>query len=230
MNKYKYLLFDNDETIMDFKKSEAVAFEETYNSFNLDIKYSKDLLISYSEINLLWWKKLERGEVNKETLLVKRFEDFLSKHNLKADALLMSETYKERLSLNNHLIDGALDLLKVLSKNHEIYIITNGVSSTQHSRINSSPIRQHIKDFFVSEDIGFSKPHKEYFNYVLKKSEIKSKEECLIIGDSLSSDIKGANNMGIDCVWFNLRNERNSDLKINYEVKSMQDLKKLFKE
>lgn len=222
--KYKYLLFDNDGTIMDFDKSEKFAFEQTFNKMKFEIEYSEVLLKSYSACNLKWWKKLERGECTKAELTTGRFKSFLEENNLNADPEGMCNYFVELLSQNNHLIDGALDLLKELSVNHKIYIITNGISKVQHRRIENSPIWQYVDELYISEDTGFEKPHHKFFEYVFEKGNIQDKSECLVIGDSLTSDIQGANNFGLDCIWYNPKNQKNTTCQINYTAKSIDDI------
>lgn len=222
--KYKYLLFDNDGTIMDFEKSEKVAFKQTFNKLNLGLEYSEELLKSYSTCNLKWWKKLERGECTKAELIIGRFNSFLQENKLNADPALMSKYFVGFLSQNNHLIDGALNLLKELSVNYKIYIITNGISKTQHSRIETSPILQYVDKFFISEDTGYEKPHNKFFEYVFEKGNIQNKSDCIVIGDSLTSDIQGANNFGLDCIWYNPQNLKNTKNDVTYEAKSIDDI------
>lgn len=224
---YTYLLFDNDGTIMDFDKAETIAFEQTYKKMNFDLEYSEELLISYSKCNLRWWKKLELGECSKDELVIARFEEFLQIHKLNANAELMNDVYWHYLGQNNQLIDGALDLLKKLSVNHKIFIITNGVSKTQHSRIETSPIWKYVDELFISEDTGYSKPHPKFFEYVLEKGKIQNKSDCIIIGDSLTSDIMGANNIGIDCIWYNPEHHENSSCNIQYIAHSIDDIEKI---
>lgn len=203
--KYKYLLFDNDGTLMDFKKAEEFAFEKTYKSCGCEefTPYSNNVLKLYSDINDSWWKKLERKECTKPQLMVGRFADFLKAMNItgiKAEAL--SEAYPKHLSKGGFLFEGAKELVEKLSKHYDIYIITNGIGFVQESRIKECDYYPYIKGVFISELLNAVKPDKEYFDKVL--SIINAKEsECLIIGDSLTADIKGGNLANIDTLWFN---------------------------
>ncbi len=143
------------------------------------------------------------------------------------DPKAMEISFPICLGKENQLLPYTLELLEILSQNYKIFIITNGLAKVQHSRIESSPMNKYIDKLFISDEIGFAKPAKEFFEYVLKKSGINSKEQCLIIGDSLSSDIKGANNIGIDCLWYNPNGQANSNCTINYEVSSLMEIKEL---
>ncbi len=224
MKKYKYLLFDNDETLMDFEHAQELAFKETYDEFSFDLPYDSSMLLTYSDFNNKWWQNFEKGLCIKEDLVVNRFKDFLESMGLSADGKKMNERYEFNLSKHNHLIDGALTLLRDLKPFYKIYIITNGVSFTQNGRIKTSPIFDLIDGFFVSEDVGYNKPNPMYFDYVLDKISAK-RSECLIIGDSLTSDIKGANNSFIDCVWFNKKHIKSpKEYYINHEITSLNEI------
>ncbi len=205
MKKYKYLLFDNDGTLMNFKKCEEHAFETAYKNSGAHsiIPYSDEILKLYSEVNDSWWKKLERKECTREELMKGRFKEFLTKLNISTvDPEILSEEYPKALSEGSFLYDGAETLLNKLSKEYDIYIITNGIGFVQKKRINKCAYLPYIKGIFISEELGAVKPEKEYFTKVLASINAK-KEECLIIGDSLSADIMGGNLSGIDTLWYN---------------------------
>ena len=125
---------------------------------------------------------------------------------------------------------GALETCKMLSEYCSLYIVTNGVSKTQHSRIRLSAIKDYFKDIFVSEDVGYQKPLKEFFDYVFEKINLIDKSRVLIVGDSLTSDIQGGNNAGIDTCWYNPKGIENTK-KVNctYEINNLQDLLSIIK-
>ncbi len=226
MPRYTHLLFDNDNTLMDFDKAEVLAFRECYLQFDFPLPYSDDLLKSYSDINKAWWKKFELGQCSKAELTVGRFAEFLTVHLLSLPPETMYEAFATALGRQNILIDGALDLLKRLHSNYSLHIITNGISKVQHSRINSSPIREYIGHVFVSEDVGYNKPDPRYFERVLKTLEV-CKHQCIVIGDSLSSDIKGANNSGIDCIWYNPLSLPGSTHNVTYNVTTLKEIEQI---
>ena len=205
MKKYKYLLFDNDGTLMDFKKCEEYAFETAYKRSGAHdiIPYSGEILKLYSEVNDSWWKKLERKECTREELMKGRFKEFLSKLNINSiNPETLSNEYPVCLSESCLLFDGAKELLSALYEHYHIYIITNGIGFVQKKRISKCEYLPFIEGIFISEELGAVKPEKEYFSKVLSYINAK-KEECLIIGDSLSADIKGGNLSGIDTLWYN---------------------------
>ena len=200
MKKYKFLLFDADNTLLDFTKAEDTAIRMTMSAFG--ITPTDELCKSYSRINDGLWKALERKEVTKEELKIKRFELFLKENSLVADYVLMTKCYMDNLSKQSFVIDGAKELLCSLQSDYEIYIITNGIGFIQRSRMGASEINTLFKKLCISEEIGFEKPDQRYFERVFADIENFDPKRALIIGDSLSSDIRGAVNCGIDSCYF----------------------------
>ena len=200
MKKYKFLLFDADNTLLDFTRSEDSAIRITMSAFG--IPPTDKLVESYSRINDGLWKALERKEIDKDTLKVLRFELFLKENSLSADHVLMAKQYTSNLSTQPYVINGARELLLSLEEDYEIYIITNGIGFVQRGRIGASEINGLYKKLYISEEIGFEKPDQRYFERVFADIENFDKKRALIIGDSLSSDIRGAVNCGIDSCYF----------------------------
>ena len=200
MKKYSFLLFDADNTLLDFTRSEDAAIRETLDFF--DIAPTSALCESYSKINDSLWKALERKEIEKEELKVKRFELFVKENAISADYKEMAKRYVEFLSRQSFVIDGARELLTKLQNDYEIYIITNGIASVQRGRMGASTIKDLYKKLYISEEMGYEKPDIRYFERVFSNIENFDKNRALIIGDSLSSDIKGAVNCGVDSCYF----------------------------
>jgi len=135
--------------------------------------------------------------------------------------------YREQLNESAVLIDGALEILEYLSRKYDLYVITNGVSKTQYNRLAKSGIDRYMKDIFVSEDAGCQKPRKEFFEYCFKRLGTDDVSQMLVIGDSLSSDIRGGNNAGIDTCWFNRKGDScPADISVDYEIRHLEELKK----
>lgn len=216
---YNILLFDADNTLFDFDKSEKLAFFETLPLFGItptEHNYS-----IYTRCNKQNWEALERGLIEKPRLLVKRFEDFLTEIEKPIDcAEQMHLKYTKLLSTKSILFEGALEMIKKLHKNGKrLFIITNGVTAVQEGRLYPSPIYPFIERVFISESMGVSKPQKLFFDLIEKQIPNFKRDECVVIGDSLTSDIQGANNAGLDCIWFNLEKKNApNNLKINFEV------------
>ena len=183
----------------------------------------------YKQINLKYWKMFERGEIEREALLVARFKEFCGLLNItNKDFSLLNETYFHYLSSTPFEIEGADEFLQKLSEKYNIYVITNGVKRVQTKRLSLVNITKYFKKIFISEEIGYQKPSIEYFEYVLKDLNLINKEEILVIGDSLSSDIQGGINAGIDTMWYNPKG-LSSDLKYTYQISNYDDFFKIIK-
>ena len=161
-----------------------------------------ELVSDYSRINDSLWKMLERGEIEKQVLLYHRFELVCEKYSFDADAKLMAKTYMETLSQKAYLLDGAQELCEKLYGKVRIYIVTNGVEFIQKRRYVGSGLDKYFERAFISGEIGFEKPSVEYFEHVAANIPDFDKSRTLIVGDSLSSDIAGGINYGIDTCWY----------------------------
>ena len=228
--KYKYILIDNDETLMDFKKAQEFAFSSMYkkSQLNSQLPFSDNLLESYQNCNHSWWKKFELGECNKAELQTGRFKDFLDENGLIADPDEINSSYMYELGEGRFLLDDALDILEYLHGRYKIYITTNGVAETQRRRINGSPIVNYVDGVFVSEETGFAKPDKRYFDFVKRQLDCEDSSDFIVIGDSLSSDILGAKNAGMDCIWFNPHNISNPEkISFSYEIHKLIEIKEI---
>ena len=219
--KYTTLLFDLDETLFDFLKSEEYAACKLMEVYG--IPATKDNYELYSAINAEKWLMLEKGEITRPKLLVERFADFFDRVGAKADPAEVNITYMKLLSQAGFMLDGALDTCRILSEKYTLYLVTNGTKYVQTGRLSNSPIMEYIKGVFISEDIGYNKPQKEYFDYVLAHIEEKDKSKILVIGDSLSSDIAGAVNSGLDCCWVN-RKKQAVDSPATFEIGDVTEL------
>ncbi|MBQ7654032.1 MAG: YjjG family noncanonical pyrimidine nucleotidase [Clostridia bacterium] len=219
----KTVFLDMDGTLLDFYKSESVALSKVLQDFKIEATDEKIKL--YSAINLSQWKRLEKGEIDRERVLVGRFEIFFDQLGETADASQARRLYEKYLSQGHYFIDGAEDLLEILSKKYDLYIATNGTKKVQLSRIASSGIEKYFKDIFISEDLGCNKPDKLFFEKCFEKIRSIDLSKTVIIGDSLSSDILGGNNAGIKTVWFNpLHEENNKSLRIDFETDDLSDI------
>lgn len=228
MKKYTTLLFDADMTLFDFDGAEKVAFGIVMSSHG--IEYSDADFERYREMNSKLWEMYSRGEITKERLQDTRFGMFCEtlENPPSLDGKSVNKEYVSALAECSELLDGALDLCRKLSAEYEMYIVTNGVSQTQKKRFYASSICKYFKDIFVSEDAGAPKPMREYFDYVFSRIGEDKKEGSVIIGDSLTSDIAGGNNFGIDTFWFNPDGKHNiTDIIPTKTVKSYSELLEL---
>jgi YjjG family noncanonical pyrimidine nucleotidase len=227
--KYRYLLFDADGTLFDFEKSEQHAFSDTMEKFG--IPYTDWHYRLYSSINLGYWKMLEKKMTTKEELVIRRYRDYLDRIgrcDLRAQDL--NNTYIARLGSYCFLFPQSLPLCRELSKKHTLLLVTNGVYSTQISRFDLSAIKPYFTEMIVSEKIGFTKPDPRYFDYIFEKYSISDKSQALIIGDSLTADIKGGRDYGIDTCFYNPSGAIIPPGTCTYEISQLNDLLRVLDE
>lgn len=218
--KYTTLLFDLDDTLMDFKKAEENAIEKLLLKYSLPATEENKRL--YSLTNQSKWKALEKGEITRKELFTTRFPDFFKALGVEADGAKANADYMHFLSQGRFVIDGAEDICRELRKSYSMYIITNGAKIVQQGRLTDLPLMQYFDGVFISEEVGFDKPKKEYFDHVFLNIPEKDKSKCLVIGDSLSSDILGAVNYGIDCCW--ISEKISSEIKPTYQISTLKEL------
>ena len=229
MAGYKFILFDADNTLFDFTRSEREAVAEAMRDFGFDP--TDGVIDDYSRINQSLWEKLERGETEKHRLRVERFELLFEKEGYDPDkAHAVSDRYSERLAGKAYLIDGAEEILKSLAPHAGLYIVTNGIKNIQESRFDMSGLGKYIRASFISEEIGFEKPDARFFDEVESRIPDFSREEALIVGDSLTSDIRGGINAGIRTCWFNPKGlPERADIPADYMVTSLDEIPALVK-
>lgn len=225
MKKYTTLLFDNDNTLMDFYAAEEQAIKNTCRAYGVEPSDCNARL--YSEINDGFWKRFEKGEIKREEIKVGRFRGFIEALGLEINAEDMASTYFEELSCCNVLLPGAEELCEALSEVYTLHLITNGSTYIQKKRLASSPIRKYFGKIFISEEMGVKKPDKAFFDAVIKEIDEKDKDKICIIGDSMSSDILGGINSGIDTCFFNRLGEERR-YQPTLEAKSFEEIRKIF--
>lgn len=200
---YRTLLLDADGTLLDFGLDMYNAFTGLYAAFFEGQRpYGPESLACYERCNDRWWKKLERGECTKPELYINRFRDFLAETGLKGDPVEINREYFSRLGQGGALLPGALGLVERLAGRYELYIVTNGNAVTQKTRLENSGLMEYVKDYFVSEDAGAAKPDPRYFDYVFARLPHVERAGTLVIGDSLTADILGAANAGLDSLYY----------------------------
>ena len=226
MKKYDIFLFDADGTLFDYDRAEENALGTMFKTSGYG--YSENIRSLYREINSDVWQSYERGEVSKDQLQTLRFARLFKKLGIDWDAGDFNKNYLNELGKGSFLIDGALEICRaVAAAGKKLFIVTNGILATQKSRMEHSAIREYISDYFVSEHVGFQKPQKEFFDYVLSHIPAIAREKILIIGDSLTADIAGGNNAGIDSCWFNRTGDANSSGIVPvYQIRLLSELEK----
>ena len=220
------LLLDLDDTLLDFKKAEAIAIRETF--VELGISPSDENVALYSKINRSCWEKLENGEYTRDEVLHNRFNILFSHLGVIHDAHEAQKMYEYKLSLGAFYMDGAEKLLDTLLGKYRLYLATNGIVAVQARRIADSGIGKYFDDIFVSEKIGYNKPDKRFFDAAFEKIPDFKHSQTVIVGDTLSSDIRGGIGAGIKTVYFNpKRIKKTSDIIPDYEINSLDELPKL---
>lgn len=222
---YDILLLDADMTLLDFRKSEKMVLQTTLEHFH--VPCVQEAIQRYHRINGEYWDKLERGEVTKEELVYLRYKDLLEELGIRADHREYEDYYQDKLGDFAYTMEGAQDICRYLCERYDLYLVTNGISKTQYARMKKSGLDVYFQDIFVSEDSGYQKPMIEYFEYVFSRIGTIDKKRTLIIGDSISSDIQGGLNIGIDTCWFNYLYQERPKLPIKYEVNTLQELKEI---
>ncbi len=221
---YGIIYFDADNTLFDFDKAEYLAFKKTIEAFS--IPFTEELYQIYSKNNANLWTLLEKGLVDKKTLVLKRFSDTFDMVNITADVESINATYVKNLGLESVLFPGVNELLSTLKKaGKKMYVLTNGVEDVQKTRFKLSGIQDFFESIFISDVIGYQKPAKEFFDYVIANTKDFNKEDVVMIGDSLHSDMLGSVNVGIDTIWFNFKHKENVlNLPIKYEIDNLSQI------
>lgn len=226
MKKYFHILFDADNTLFDFDKSEETAFDLAVSKTAL--KVTPEVCADYHEINESLWKLLEKGGIERSRLKTERFRLLFEKHGITDDSYLSAANdYIYFLGLQTFEIDGVYEMLSRLKDHYGIYVITNGLTSVQESRFSRSRLTTLTNGAFISEKIGFAKPEKSYFDCVISSIGDRDLSHYIVVGDSLTSDIDGAIAYGIDCIWYNRNGASPSGRCPTYTVSKITDVEKI---
>ena len=223
---YKYLLWDIDGTVLDFLASEAYAIRALFEKYNLG-QCSDEKLRLYSGINTRYWQMLEKGEMTKKEILVGRFREFFE--IIGADTTIVEEFNRDyQVTLGDHIefIDNAEEVLLSQKGKYTLAAVTNGTKIAQEKKLRLSGLCDIFDAIFISENVGFEKPSKEFFDYVFEKLGITDKSEVLIIGDSLTGDMQGGYLAGIDTCWFNAAHKPNTmGFSVTYEIDHLDKIR-----
>ena len=225
MSKIKVVLWDIDGTLLNFKAAEKVAIRKCFEVCELG-ECTDEMIARYSEINHKYWKYLELGQMSKPDILVGRFREFFEKEGLdvsKAEAF--NAEYQVRLGDTICFEEHGLDVVLALKGKVPQYAVTNGTKVAQTRKLANSGLDMLLDDIFISDVIGIEKPFQGFFDAVWEKIGRYEREEVLIIGDSLTSDMKGGENANILTCWYN-PNELENDLgiAIDYEIRSLKEV------
>ena len=217
------VLFDLDDTLFDFHKAEKIALTKTLVHFGIDP--TEETLALYSTINAAHWKRLELGEISREEVKVGRYRELFKTIGVECDPVKATAYYESMLAIGHYFMPGAPELLEELYGKYRLYIVSNGTAKVQEGRVGSSGIAKYMDGIFISQILGANKPDKQFFDICFAEIPDFSLSETVIIGDSLSSDIKGGINAGITTVWFNPKGiENDNDIKPDYTIKELSEV------
>lgn len=225
--KYDILLFDADETLFDFKQSERIAFEKTCRQSGISYEENYHFKL-YKEINTVIWQELAEGRITQKELNQERFRRFLNAVDTLSDAEAFAEAYIDHLSQASILYEGVPELLKSLSESCRLAVVSNGLQKVQDGRIRKNPIAINFEEIVISDEVGILKPDPAIFELTLKKMKCTDRRTVLMVGDSLSTDVQGGINSGIDTCWFNPgKASRPSEIIPTYEISALEELKSI---
>jgi len=220
---YDIVLLDADMTIWDFEASEKLALEDTVNFIGAEM--TEEVFSFYHKINSALWKAFDLKQVTKEELSYRRFAELLMFLRKEGDPLALNRYYQQRLGAHSIMLPGAEEMCRTLAERCTLYILTNGMHVAQVGRFEKSPIKKYIKDMFISEDMGCQKPDKEYYDKVFAIIGLEDKSRAVMVGDSLTSDIQGGINGGVDTIWYNeKRKPHNPAIMPTYTAYTMDEI------
>lgn len=225
----KWILFDLDDTLFDFKKAERIALSSTLSAMGLEPK--DEILARYSQINQEQWQLLEQKKITKAQVVISRFQRLFQETGIDAQPQEAQSLYEVRLATGHYFMPGAEEVIKQLYGQYELYIVTNGTAKVQDSRIKSAGIAPYFEKIFISERIGHNKPSLEFFEHCFQEIPNIVREETVIIGDSLTSDMRGGVNANIHTLWYNPKHIENSlEVRPEKEVAQLLDIPAVIKQ
>ena len=221
----EFLLLDLDDTILDFHKAERIALSKTFRDFGLEP--AEDVLDLYHNINKWHWEQLELGVMTRDQVLVNRFGALFEKVGMTVDPAACAKSYESNLGIGHYFLPGAEEAVKRLSERCRLFLVSNGTATVQHSRLTSAGLYPYFEQVFISQEIGYNKPDKAYFDRCFERIPGFAPEKALMVGDSLTSDIKGGINAGLTTVWINPAHKACGDIRPDYEIEGLSDLEGL---
>ena len=231
MGKYQTVFWDLDQTLLNFDLSMDYAIRKVFEQFGLEI--TDEIVARYDVINRSYWNRLELGEITKEEVKTGRFRTLFEElgiQNILPEE--MAPAYQKELGNVFFYMDGAKELVSLLrEKGYRQYVVTNGVKATQANKMKLSGLDQIMDGVFVSEQIGYPKPMKEFFDGCFAALPEVKREECILVGDSLTSDMRGACNAGITACWFNPEGkQKDIEVETDYEIRRLEEVLTILEE
>ncbi len=220
---YTWLIFDADGTLFDYDRAEATAFRRTFAESG--IPFVARYADVYRAVNSQIWREFERGEITADALRIERFARLFARLDLDTDPAAFSRDYLLNLGRQADLIDGATEVVQTLSQRYRMIVLTNGLKDVQHARLAACGLQDYFAGIVISDEVGVAKPDPRIFDIAFQRMGNPPRDAVLIIGDGLSSDIRGAANYGIDACWFNPAvAAQPAGLPIRYQIARLTDL------
>ena len=222
----EFLFLDLDDTILDFHKAERLAISRTFRSFGLEP--TEQVLERYHVINRLHWERLERGELTRDQVLTGRFQMLFEELGIPAQPQAIAKGYEHNLGLGHYFLPGAKEALDTLRGRYRLFLASNGTAVVQHSRLQSAGLYPYFEQVFISQEVGFDKPSKEYFAACFAKIPGFRVGDAMMVGDSLTSDMLGGLNAGMHTCWITPPSTpAREDIVPEYRLESLTQLEKL---
>jgi len=220
---FEFLFLDLDDTILDFKKAERIAISKTIREFGLEP--TEEVLHRYHLINKWHWEQLELDKLTRPEVLQNRFGVLFEEFGVEADKAACAKAYEQNLSVGHWFLPGAEETVDHLSRHYRLFLASNGTASVQKGRMTSANLYRFFEKVFVSQEIGHNKPSKAYFDGCFAQIPGFDRSKAIIVGDSLSSDIKGGINAGITTCWVNPTHAPGrEDIRPDYEIEYLHQL------
>ena len=224
----EFLFLDLDDTILDFHKAERIALSKTIRDFG--VEPTEEVLNRYHVINKWHWEQLELGKMTRDQVLKYRFKALFTELGLNVDAADCAAVYEKNLSIGHYFLPGAEEAVDALSKKYRLFLASNGTASVQKGRMTSANLYRFFEQVFVSQEIGHNKPSRDYFTACFDRIPGFDITKAMMVGDSLSSDIKGGIQAGMKTVWVNPRHEDCGSIKPDHEIEALSQLEGLLEE
>ena len=224
----EFLLLDLDDTILDFHKAERIALSKTFRAFGLEP--TEAVLNRYHEINKWHWEQLEKGKLTRAQVLEGRFVQLFRELGLEVDANQCMKSYEHNLSVGHYFLPGAEEAVKRLHEKYRLFLVSNGTAVVQQGRLTSAGLYPWFEKVFVSQEVGFNKPDKAFFDRCFARIPGFDPSKALMVGDSLTSDIQGGINAGVRTVWVNPAHKSAGKIRPDYEIEALSQLEALLEE
>lgn len=220
----KYVFFDIDDTLLDFPWAERSALQRTYAA--LGISLTEEMYARYHQVNRKLWQDNERGDITREELLVRRHGTMIEEYHFSGTPQEFERLYRSNLGIGYRFVPNAMEILSYLSPKYRLFAASNGVAETQYPRLKASGLDRYFEQVFISEELGALKPQLAFFQAAFEKIPGFSRDNAILIGDSLSSDILGGIQAGIQTVWLNPNKKAGREnLHADYEICDLLELK-----